>query len=60
MYPDLFRLVRDVRDAPGQISRYASPRVADDAIEAGYLAADAQGKLSVTPSGEKAFHEQSG
>jgi hypothetical protein len=60
LYPELYRLVRDVRDAPGRINRYeGNPAVADDAIEAGYLDADVQGWLKVTPAGEKAFHAQS-
>jgi len=59
MYPDMYRLVRDVRAAPGQISRYHNSVVADDAISEGYLAADAQGLLTVTLIGEKQFLAQS-
>jgi hypothetical protein len=59
MYNDMFRLVRDVRAAPGKISRYRDQAVADDAIEAGYLIADLEGRLTVTPAGEKAFAERS-
>lgn len=59
MYPAMFMLVRDVRAAPGQVSRYRDPAVADDAISEGYLVADAQGLLTVTLIGEKQFLAQS-
>lgn len=54
----MFRLVRDVRAAPGKISRFRDQAVADDAIVAGYLTADLKGRLTVTPAGEKAFAER--
>lgn len=59
MYPAMFMLVRDVRAAPGQISRYNNPAVTDDAISEGYVVADAQGLLTVTLIGEKQFLAQS-
>lgn len=59
MYPDMYRLVRDVRTAPGQISRYRDPAVADDAIAEGYLSVDQRGLLTVTPAGDQQFLAQS-
>jgi hypothetical protein len=59
MYPDMFVLVRDVRAAPGQLSRYErNAHVVNDAITEGYVTADAQGFLTVTPAGEKQFLAQ--
>ncbi len=59
MYPDMYRLVRDVRAAPGQISRHRDPAVADDAITEGYLSVDPRGFLMVTPAGERQLKAQS-
>lgn len=59
MYTAMFMLVRDVRAAPGQISRHREPAVANDAITEGSLTADPRGLLTVTPAGERQFKAQS-